>query len=317
MSSVHQGRNISSESDLKSVLAGIGALIGVLAGGIAGSAQAADPMFDLIIGEQWSELDRVAHERLAADPLDGAAIHALSRMSIDSEVGSENLRSQAMDKIQACLAARPDDGLCRLSYGQVFGVLIKSQTMFDAMGSVSKIIEAFEAAVAADPASYDARESLVTFYIRAPGIVGGSMKKGYKHTDDYAKINPDYARLLYALIAMEEGDLRKAEAQLAPLPEAAGDSVLAHMIAKRYLAIGLAYLDAKDYPHARAALERSRAHGATSVAGYSHWGLGRIAQAEGRPEDAIDEFHAFLAFEEPTTKPAEEARASLKQLGTN
>ena len=42
--------------------------------------------------------------------------------------------------------------------------------------------------MAADPASYDARESLVTFYIRAPGIVGGSMKKGYRNADAYAKI---------------------------------------------------------------------------------------------------------------------------------
>lgn len=274
-------------------------------------------MFDLIIGEQWSELDRVAHERLAADPLDGAAIHALARLSIDNEVGSEDMRNQTMTKIEACLAARPDDGLCRLSYGQVFGVLIKSQSVFDAMGSVAKITESFEAAVAADPSSYDARESLVTFYIRAPGIVGGSMKKGYKHADAFAKINPDYARLLYALIAMEEDDLPKAEAQLAKLPEVSDDSVLTHMIAKRYLAIGLAYLKAKDYPHASAALQHSLAQGATSVAGYSHWGLGCIAQVEGRPEQAIDEFRAFLAFEEPTSKPAQEARASLKQLGTN
>lgn len=314
---MHQGRNTSSGFDVKTHLAWFCTLICVLAGGFSGAVQAADPMFDLIIGEQWSELDRVAHERLAADPLDGAAIHALARLSIDNEVGSEDMRNQAMTKIEACLAARPDDGLCRLSYGQVFGMLIKSQSMFDAMGSVAKISESFEAAVAADPASYDARESLVTFYIRAPGIVGGSMKKGYKQAEAFAKINPDYARLLYALIAMEEDDLPKAEAQLAKLPEVSDDSVLTHMVAKRYLAIGLAYLKAKDYSHARAALERSVAHGATSVAGYSHWGLGRIAQAEGRPEQAIDEFHAFLAFEEPTSKPAEEARASLKQLGTN
>ena len=119
---------------------------------MSGAARAADPMFDLIIGEQWSELDRVAHERLAADPLDGIAIHALARRSIDSEVGSDALRADAMSKIEACLAARPQDGKCRLAYGQVFGVLIKSQTMFEAMGSVAKITEAFEAAVAADPA---------------------------------------------------------------------------------------------------------------------------------------------------------------------
>jgi len=296
-------------------LAGIGALICVMTGGLSGAAQAADPMFDLIIGEQWSELDRVAHERLAVDPLDGAAIHALARRAIDSEVGSEDLRNQAMTKIEACLAARPKDGLCRLAYGQVFGVVIRSQSTFEAMGSVTKIVDSFEAAVAADPSSYDARESLVTFYIRAPGMAGGSMRKAYKNTDDFARINPDYAKLLVALIALEENDLPKAEAQLAKLPEVSADSVLTYMIAKRWLAIGLAYLDAKDTAHARAALLHSRAHGAPSVVGHSHWALGRIAQAEGRPEEAIDEFRAFLAFASPSSKPAEEARASLRQLG--
>ena len=302
---------------MKSLLAGFCALFCAWVGGITQAARAADPMFDLIISENWPELDRVAYDRLAADPLDGIAIHALARRAIDSEVGSDRLRAEVMQKIDACLAAHPESGKCNLAYGQVFGVLIKSQSMFEAMGSVSKITESFEAAVTADPGDYDARESLVTFYIRAPGIVGGSMRKGYKNVDDYAKLNPDYAKLLYALIALQENDLSKAEGIVGKLPEESGDGIMTHMIAKRWLAIGQAYYENKDNTRAHAALEHARMHGAPSVAAYAHLGLARIAQAEGHPDEAIDEFHAFLAFETPSSKTAEEARASLRQLGTN
>jgi tetratricopeptide (TPR) repeat protein len=282
--------------------------------GAAGAAPSADPYFGLIIGEDWAELDRLAHERLAADPLDGLALHALGRLSIDSKAGSEEMRAALMPQIEACVSARPMDAMCRLAYGQVLGAQLSKRGMFDALGSVNKVSEAFEASVATDPANYDARESLVTFYLRAPGIVGGSMRRAYKNAADYAKISPDYARLLYALIALEDNDLSKAEAQLSALPDTSFDPVLAHMVAKRWLAIGLAHADVREYDLARAALVRSRDNGAPSVAANAHLGLGRIAQAEGRSSDAIEEFQAVLAFATPSSKPAEEARASLKQL---
>src|ERR1700742_5008291 len=67
ISSVHQGRNINSGSELKRLIA-----VGLaLFCGAAGAAPSADPYFGMIIGEEWTELDRAVHERLAADPLDG------------------------------------------------------------------------------------------------------------------------------------------------------------------------------------------------------------------------------------------------------
>ena len=290
----------------------------MLTAAASAAAQPADSMLGLIIGEQWSELDMIANDRLAADPLDGIALHALARKSVDGDVGSAEQRTALLPRIEACLAARPADTLCKLAYGQVLGAQLKSLSMFDALGSVSKVPESFEAAVAADPADFDARESTVTFYIRAPSIVGGSMRRAYRHVDQYAKIAPDYAGLLYVLIAIEEKDLPKAKALLAKLPESSSDRVLSQMIAKRWLALGLAYLDAGDYDSAHAAFVHGIAHGAPSIAGQSHWGLGRIAQSQGRPEEAIDEYRAFLAFDPNASgKPAEEARASLRQLGTN
>lgn len=277
---MHQGRNINSGSELKKLIAGAAALLGVWAAAPTAARAASDPYFDMIIGENWTELDRLARERLAADPLDAQALHALGRLSLDSEAGSEQKRAEILPKIEACLAARPEDGLCRLAYGQVLGAVLSSRGMLDALGSVGRVVESFEAAVAADPTGYDARESLVTFYIRAPGIVGGSMRKAYRNADDYARIDPAYAKLLYALIALQEDDLPKAEAQLAALPETSPDPVLTHMIAKRWLAIGQAWLGDKDYVHARAAFEHGRDHGAPSIVSAAQKGLDRAARRD-------------------------------------
>ena len=318
MSNVHQGRNISSGFDVKRLFAGLCALMCVLTGPVTAAGQSADPMLDTIIGEQWPELDLIANERLAADPLDGVALHALARKSVDGDVGSADQRVSLLPRIEACLAARPKDALCLVAYGQVLGAQLKGLSVFDALGSVAKVPESFEAAIAADPSSYDARESVVTFYIRAPSIVGGSVRRAYKQVDQYSKIDANYAGLLYVLIALEEKDLPKAKTLLSQLPENTNDPVLAHMIAKRWLAVGLALLDANQHDAARAAFIHAAGHGAPSVAGQAHWGLAHVAQAQGHPEEAINEFRAFLAFDPNATgKPAEEARASLRQVGTD
>jgi tetratricopeptide (TPR) repeat protein len=300
------------------VLSGVGPAAAESADSAPPAIQATDPMFAMIVAEDWITLDRLAHQRLAADPLDGVALHALGRRAVDGDVGTEQQRAELMPKIEACIAARPADALCRLAYGQVEGALLSGQSMFDAMGSVSKVLDSFEAAEAADPSNYDARESLITFYIRAPGIVGGSTRKANRQADDYAKLNPDYARLLYALIALEDKELTKAETHLAKVPPNGSDPVLLHLTAKRWLSVGLAHIDEKEYDAGAAALSHAIEHGAPSVAGYAHWGLGHIAQVEGRPDAAIDEFGAFLALVPSASgKQADEARASLRQMGTN
>jgi tetratricopeptide (TPR) repeat protein len=264
---------------VKSLLVGICVVICALAGGTPGTARAGDdPLFPLIVAEDWSALQKAARQRLDADPLDGIALHALGRMAVDGDVGTEQQREALLPQIRACLTARPHDAFCHLAYGQVAGAQLKSLSMFDALDSVDKVTDAFVAAVADDPSDYDARESLVTFYIRAPGIVGGSMRKAYRNADAYAKINPDYARLLYALIALEEDDLSKAEDQLAKLPEDPSDPVLAQLTAKRWLALGIAYLGTNDYGAAQVALTRALAHGAPSVVAKSRQALDHMPQ---------------------------------------
>lgn len=220
----------------------------------------------LVIAEDWPALEREAKPRLAADPMDSQALHALGRLAIDREMGSEELRQTLLAQASACIAARPYDALCQLTYGQVLGFVLNGLGPLNALGSVGKVQQAFEAAVANAPNDYDARESLVTFYLRAPGIVGGSMRRARKNADDYVRADPDRARLLYALIALQDDDPAKAEQAMGGLPEQSEDEDLSRLIAKRWLGIGEAYLGDDRGAEAAAAFERVLAHGAPSIA---------------------------------------------------
>jgi hypothetical protein len=272
---------------LKKYSAGLGTLLVLLACLAAQPVFAsADPLMVMVIAEDWPALEREAKQRLAVDPLDSKALHALGRLSIDSEVGSDALRQTLLQQAQTCIAARPYDALCQLSYGQILGVILNGQGGLSAFNSVGKVQHALEAAVASAPNDYDARESLVTFYLRAPGIVGGSMRRARRNAEDYVSADPDRARLLFALIALQDDDAAKAEEAMAGLPEQSDDADLNRLIAKRWLAIAQTYLDQEKETEAAASFQRALAHGAPSVAlaarqALDRLGAGQSAQAGG------------------------------------
>lgn len=259
------------------LLAGLGALFVLLAAFTTQPAAAsADPLMVQVIAEDWPALEREAKQRLAADPMDSEALHAMGRFAIDSDMGSEPLRQSLLAQAQACIAARPYDALCQLAYGQILGMELNGEGGLSALNSVGKVQQAFEAAVADAPDNYDARESLVTFYLRAPGFVGGSTRKARKNAEAFTKIDPDRARLLFALIALEDNEPSKAEQAMVGLKDESGDADLDRLVAKRWLAVGLAYIDAQDHDSAVAALTRAATRGAPSVAQAARQALERI-----------------------------------------
>jgi len=272
---------------LKIVAAGLGILLVLTTAFLQRPAAAADALMISVIAEDWGSVERLANERLAADPTDAIALHALGRMAIDGNVGSQPLRRKLLPQVQSCLALRPNDGLCQLAYGQILGVELESQGMLAALGSVDKVREAFEAAVAAAPADYDARESLVNFYLNAPGIVGGSMSKARRHAEEFARFDSSRAHLLSALVALHEDDPAKAENELSRLPESSGDADLNRLIANRWLAVGRAYLDQRRYDEAEAAFSRSLAGGAPSVAVKARQEIGEVLSSRSKKPSPV------------------------------
>lgn len=83
--------------------------------------------------------------------------------------------------------------------GQAYlGKLNNSSNFFEKGIVASKAKEAFEKAVELDPENLTARNSLAQYYLNAPGIAGGSLKKAKEQIDFIKSRNPGMG---YALMA--------------------------------------------------------------------------------------------------------------------
>ncbi len=83
-----------------------------------------------------------------------------------------------------------------------------------ALGLAKRVRESFEKAVELEPNNLDALESLLDFYVDAPGIVGGGVDKAEPIADRIAKISPARGRRAWASIHRARGEFDKAEAAL-------------------------------------------------------------------------------------------------------
>ena len=81
------------------------------------------------------------------------------------------------------------------------GQHISQVGMFKKMSLGKKVKEHAERAAALDASSIRARESLMQFYIQAPGIAGGSMDKAREQAAAIARINPAEGLRIDAILA--------------------------------------------------------------------------------------------------------------------
>lgn len=201
----------------------------------------------------------------------------------------------------------------------------------------------FSAAVARAPDYLDAREALYTYYVRAPGIMGGGVDKARKEVEEVARRNPYRGGFLRVNLAIQTRDTASAIATYQALVAQYSDST-----APRISLINLLGLQ-KKFAEAWEALDRleqvrptwllSR-YAAGSLASESgeqldrgdkglreylaepaqvgwpshaaaHWRLGMIAERRGDSAAARQEFQAALAMD-PNLKVAKDALGRVR-----
>jgi tetratricopeptide (TPR) repeat protein len=245
--------------------------------------------------ENWQEARRLIDERLAHDANDPVALHGLMQLALDGRVGGTDAQRNLLPKLEACINAKPKSALCQLSYGNVLGAQAMSQGMMAAMRSVGKIKGAFLAAVEADPNNFEARDSLVQFYLMAPGVAGGSVKEAKRQAEAFAAIDPVRAHFLQADIANYEDEPQRAQTELSAVKPAT-DEALRHDLNNAWIGTAYSRLHAKDYATAQALFGRLL-HEANPIAAQAHFGLGRVALAQSKADESIAEFNQAMALD--------------------
>ena len=162
-----------------------------------------------------------------------------------------------------------------------------------AIGYVGTIRDSFKKAIELDARNFDARFSLLQYYLAAPGIAGGGVGKAQDLASQTAAISVAASKLLYARIDIAEKRLPQAEATgMAVQP--GNDEVLADSQRDLLANIGSQYLLGKNYADSERVFRNVQKLFPGSELGL--YGLARIQQEQGRHREAIVAFEQSLAI---------------------
>lgn len=123
----------------------------------------------------------------------------------------------AVAAAEQCARREPGVAVHQLVLGQMLLAKAADQGGLGALGTAKKGRRALEQAVALDPDLLDAREGLVQFHVRAPGIAGGSKDEAARQAGEIAR--RDQWRGLRARLQVAAA--RKAEPEMVALFEEA------------------------------------------------------------------------------------------------
>lgn len=303
-----------------------------------------DPALEsLYLAERIDELQRVAQQRVAAQPEDSQAVLALALAALERD--DAVARGAALQKAQACVDKQPRLAACQYSLGVLLGTQAAAEGMIKAARSAGTVKDALTAAHEADPQWYPARSALLEFHLLAPGLLGGSRSKAEELARGAPR--PDQARALEARVALQDKKLQAAMNLLTALPTGL-EPALQDDVHGWGAQVGLGLVNDKEPAKAQAWFERMMRERPARASGY--YGLARvrgelgdwaqalqlleqaqdkkgadfwpvryrmgIAQQQlGRVDAAKASYKAFLAAGKGQKASLEDARKRLDQLG--
>ena len=317
---------------------------------LAQAAATGDPATLLARGTAALQAKRLTEARPLLEeahrlrPEDPEAGHQLARLLLEDE----ETTGRAVGLLEDAVARGPGVSAYHLTLGLAYSRQA-SEGLFRAMGLAGKIEVEFQQAVELAPASVPARQALHGFFMRAPGILGGSLEKAGEQASALAALDPfagsmawmaiharrkawaefDQAARLAARSATDDkGRARLSNMLIGQGYEAlqASDTVRAAQAFRlatevepsnpnTHDSLGEALIAREDWGAAEVEYRRSLALGPDPrIASASHFGLGRALEGCGDRVGARASYQAALA---EATDPAlvKRSRARLESLG--
>lgn len=303
-----------------------------------------DAAFDgLYRTERITELEQLAHQRLATRADDAQAVLAAGIVAMTSADSAKH--EAAIQRAELCIEKAPQAAACHYVLGAVTGVRSMAQGPLKVITNVGNVRRALEQALVLEPTWYTARSAMVEFYLQAPGFVGGGEDKAAAAAA--AAVRPEQVRVLQARVAMKDKRYAEALEALAQVQPGADTAVLDDQL-QWWLSAGIGLMGQGKRDEARAAFERlSKAYpdAAMGPYGLARWhteagshvealkylqqcaqlkGAGRLPldyrlgialQAMGRTDDARAAYNRFIAGGRGAPGALDDAKQRLKQLG--
>lgn len=304
------------------------------------SAQSTDADFTpLIKARNTTAVESLARERVTKNAGDDVALWYLGR----TVAGDTKKRDEVLVRAEQCIKDLPKSARCHHTLGSLYGAMAMSGGMTAGLKYAGKIKEMFVRAVELDPRNYDMRRDLNQFYLQAPGIAGGSVRKAIENSNDFGKLDGPRGQILRAEVHSYEKEFAKAETILKSikpgtdvdlaeaLPGAMvnlGFAMINHDEAAKaqklfeqqvsvtpsnataHFGLGRALLAQKNFDGAVIAIERSLQMDPKITA---HYRLGMAYQGKGDKERALQAFQQFISYQ-ATGKAADDAKKRIEEL---
>jgi Flp pilus assembly protein TadD len=121
---------------------------------------------------------------------------------------------KAVEFFEKAIAISPANSEYELWLGRAWGRRAETGGWLTAASHASKARQCFEKAVALDPNNREAKNDLFTFYLNAPGFLGGGIEKAEAAARSIAQERPPEYNFEEAQIAEKRKDYPAAEAHL-------------------------------------------------------------------------------------------------------
>jgi tetratricopeptide (TPR) repeat protein len=115
------------------------------------------------------------------------------------------------DWLTKAAALAPGQSAIQLWLGRAYGRAIQDASVFKQPGLASRAKDAWEKAIALDPDNLDARDDLVQFYLKAPGVLGGSVDKAREQATEIKKRDLYKGTLASVSVDQHEKDFAAVE----------------------------------------------------------------------------------------------------------
>jgi len=148
----------------------------------------------------------LVEERFRKSPLDAYSLFLMAR--IKSAFGS---KEEAIAMLEQAVSKDPNKAQYHGVLADLYGQKARKAGFFEKVGLARKIKQHLSAAVALDPRNWDMLDGMLTFYLEAPGIMGGDKKKAQEMADQAVKDDPANGWLMQAHIARQNKDTSRLE----------------------------------------------------------------------------------------------------------
>lgn len=279
-----------------------------LAASAASAQMFTDPALEALFkARRFADLERSGQQRLAAQPDDRQAVLALA-VAVQQTASTPDQRKAAIGRAEACVDRQPAAAECHFALGSTLGVHAVNEGLLAMAGSAGRVHDALSQALKLAPRWYAARSAMVTFYVVAPGLMGGSADRAAQAAQ--AAATPLQVRALKAFIDLNAERPEAALAALRTIPPGS-DSVLDDDVREWGLGAAFALLNAGQAAPVGDWFERVQRERPTDAR--AAYGLGRVKAQDNAHAEALVWFERARALDGAGRLPVD-YRVGLSQL---